>query len=182
MKAIFLGVGSNVEREQHVQRGLDALSQLLGPLDVSPVFESEAVGVLGRRFFNLVVGAQTHLSLSDLNAALKAIEAACGRRESPSPGRITLDIDILTYGDLTGVHAGQTLPRPEVRRNAFVLWPLALLAPHACLPGSDRTHAELWTEWQGDQALWPVAFDWRGQVLTPAELIEAHALRSRSGS
>lgn len=181
MTMVFLGVGSNTDREHHLGRGLGALEQLLGPLDVSPVFESDAVGVLGRRFLNLVVSAETHLSLTDLTSALKAIEAACGRRESPSPGRITLDIDILCYADLTGEHQGLTLPRPEVLRNAFVLWPLALLAPHALLPGSGRTYAELWAAWQGDQALWPVAFEWQGRVLTPDELIDAHALRSRSG-
>lgn len=182
MTLVFLGVGTNTDREHHLGRGLDALEQLLGPLDVSPVFESDAVGVLGRRFLNLIVCAETHLSLGDLKAGLKAIEAACGRRDSPSPGRITLDIDILTYGELAGVHQGLTLPRPEVVRNAFVLWPLALLAPHAVLPGSSRTYAELWAGWQGDQTLWPVAFDWRGRALTAPQLIEAHALRSRLGS
>ncbi|MFO7705452.1 MAG: 2-amino-4-hydroxy-6-hydroxymethyldihydropteridine diphosphokinase [Halopseudomonas sp.] len=182
MTMVFLGVGSNTDREQHLGRGLGALEQLLGPLDVSPVFESDAVGVLGRRFLNLVVGAETHLSLIDLTSGLKAIEAACGRRDSPSPGRITLDIDILCYGDLAGEHQGLTLPRPEVLRNAFVLWPLALLAPHALLPGSGRSHAELWAGWQGDQALWPVAFAWRGRALTPPELLEAHALRSFRGA
>lgn len=181
MTAIFLGIGSNCDRDQHLSRGLDALQQLLGPLDLSPVFESDAVGVLGRRFYNMVVGAETHLSLSDLNAALKAIEAVCGRRDSPSPGRITLDIDILSFGDLTGVHAGQTLPRPEVVRNAFVLWPLALLAPNAVLPGRDQSYAELWAGWQGDQQLWPVAFRWKGQALTSRALLEAAALRSRVG-
>lgn len=181
MTMVFVGVGTNTEREQHLGRGLDALEQLLGPLDVSPVFESDAVGVLGRRFLNMVVGAETHLPLVDLQAGLKAIEAACGRRDSPSPGRITLDIDILTYGDLAGMHQGLTLPRPEVLRNAFVLWPLAQLAPRALLPGSGRTLAELWAGWQGDQALWPVAFDWRGRALTPVELIEAHVLRSTFG-
>lgn len=181
MTAIFLGIGSNSDREQHLSRGLDALQQLLGPLDLSPVFESDAVGVLGRRFYNMVVGAETHLSLVDLNAALKAIEAACGRRDSPSPGRITLDIDILSFGDMTGVHAGQTLPRPEVVRNAFVLWPLALLAPHDVLPGSSQSYAELWTGWQGEQQLWPVAFEWRGRALTSPALLEAQALRARIG-
>jgi 2-amino-4-hydroxy-6-hydroxymethyldihydropteridine diphosphokinase len=181
MTAIFLGIGSNTERDLHLVRGLDALQQLVGPLDLSPVFESEAVGVLGRRFYNMVVGAHTHLSLQDLNAALKAIEAACGRGDSPSPGRITLDIDILSFGDLVGVHAGQTLPRPEVLRNAFVLWPLAVLAPHAVLPGSDQTHAELWAGWQGDQQLWPVPFAWKGQALTSPALLEAAALAFRVG-
>lgn len=181
MTVIFLGIGSNSDREQHLSRGLDALNQLLGPLDLSPVFESDAVGVLGRRFYNMVVGAETHLSLVDLNAALKAIEAACGRRDSPSPGRITLDIDILSFGDLTGVHAGQTLPRPEVVRNAFVLWPLALLAPHAVLPGSSQSYAELWAGWQGEQQLWPVSFEWKGRALTSPALLEAQALRARIG-
>lgn len=181
MTAIFLGIGSNTDRDLHLARGLEALQQLLGPLDLSPVFESEAVGVLGRRFYNMVAGAETHLPLRDLNAALKAIEAACGRRDSPSPGRITLDIDILSYGDLVGVHADQTLPRPEVVHNAFVLWPLALLAPHAVLPGSEHSYAELWAGWQGDQQLWPVAFAWKGQPLTSPALLEAGAIRSSVG-
>ncbi|SDS80208.1 2-amino-4-hydroxy-6-hydroxymethyldihydropteridinediphosphokinase [Halopseudomonas litoralis] len=171
MTAIFLGVGSNTEREHHLRRGLDALEQLLGPLDLSPVFESDAVGILGTRFYNMVVGAECQLELVDLQAALKAIEAACGRRQQFSPGRITLDIDILVYGDLTGEHHGITLPRPEVRRNAFVLWPLALLAPHAPLPGGQQTHADLWAGWRGNQKVWPVAFDWRGQSLTPDLLL-----------
>jgi 2-amino-4-hydroxy-6-hydroxymethyldihydropteridine diphosphokinase len=181
MSAIFLGIGSNTDRDLHLLRGLEALQMLLGPLDLSAVFESESVGVLGRRFYNMVVGVNTHLSLVDLNAALKAIEAACGRRDSPSPGRITLDIDILSYGNLTGEHAGQMLPRPEVVRNAFVLWPLALLAPNAVLPGTNQSHAELWADWQGDQQLWPVPFQWKGCALTSPALLEAPLLRSRSG-
>ncbi|PAU88219.1 2-amino-4-hydroxy-6-hydroxymethyldihydropteridine diphosphokinase [Pseudomonas sp. WN033] len=180
MIEVFLGLGSNAERDDHLRRGLDALEQLLGPLDLSPVFESEAVGVLGRRFYNMVVGAYTHLPLADLNAALKAIEAACGRREQVSPGRITLDIDILTYGQLCGVHDGMRLPRAETARNAFVLWPLALLAPHARLPGDGRSYLELWTSWQGDQALWPVAFDWRGRALSAPELVAEHQARAVS--
>lgn len=177
MTVLFLGVGSNTEREHHLRRGLDALEQLLGPLDLSPVFESDAVGILGTRFYNMVVGAECQLGLVDLQAALKAIEAACGRRQQSSPGRITLDIDILVYGDLAGEHYGITLPRPEVRRNAFVLWPLALLAPHALLPGGHQTHADLWAGWRGDQKVWPVAFNWRGQPLTP-DLLLRQRLRS----
>lgn len=175
---IFLGLGSNVEREHHVGRGLDALSQLLGPLDVSPVFESDAVGMLGHRFFNLVVSARTRLSLVDLSASLKAIEAACGRRDQQGVGRITLDIDVLTYGDLAGCYEGIELPRPETLRNAFVLWPLALLAPHARLPGTGRSHAELWAGWAGQQRLWPVACRWGVRELTPAELIATHRPRA----
>ncbi len=181
MTAIYLGLGSNVDREHFLRRGLDALEQLLGPLQCSPVFESDAVGVLGQRFFNMVVGAQTHLSLADLNAALKAIEAACGRRESRAAGRITLDIDVLIYGDLTGSHDGIELPRPELRRNAFVLWPLALLAPQLILAQESLSIAELWREWQGNQALWPVEFTWRDQSLTPLALVETYRPRDVSG-
>ena len=176
MTAIFLGLGSNVEREHFLSRGLDALEQLLGPLQCSPVFESDAVGVLGQRFLNMVIRAQTHLSLADLNAALKAIEAACGRRDSRTAGRITLDIDVLLYGELSGTHEGIELPRPEVRRNAFVLWPLALLAPTLVLPGEGSPVARLWADWQGYQRLWPVAFSWRGRPLTTAALVDSYRL------
>src|SRR5690554_7490526 len=74
MTRIYLGVGTNTRREHHLHRGLDALEQLLGPLQLSPVFESDAVGILGARFYNLVVAADTPLPLADLNAALKRSE------------------------------------------------------------------------------------------------------------
>lgn len=174
MTSIYLGVGTNTDREHHLRRGLDALEQLLGPLQLSPVFESEAVGMLGTRFYNMVVGAQCQLSLVDLSAGLKAIEAACGRREQSSPGRITLDIDILEYGELSGCYGKVTLPRPEVRNNAFVLWPLALLAPNVQLPGNAISHAQLWAQWRGHQKLWPVEFNWRGRQLTPPLLLRQY--------
>ena len=174
MMRIYLGIGSNTQREHHLQRGLDALEQLLGPLQLSPVFESDAVGILATRFYNLVVAADCTLELADLNAALKAIEAACGRREQKVAGRITLDIDILLYGELAGCHEGVQLPRPEVTRNAFVLWPLALLAPQLVLPGIGQSSAALWQGWRGQQKVWPVAFDWRGQALTPELLLRQY--------
>lgn len=180
MTAIYLGLGTNVEREHYLSRGLDALDQLLGPLHCSPVFESDAVGMLGQRFFNMVVGAHTHLNLADLSAALKAIEAACGRREGRVAGRITLDIDVLVYGELNGTHEGIELPRAEVRRNAFVLWPLALLAPSLILPGESVEASHLWDRWQGQQSLWPVAFAWRGRPLTDAALIETFRPQHRA--
>ena len=173
MNRVYLGLGSNAARDYHLQRGLDALQQLGCNLQLSPVFESDAVGMLGKRFYNMAAAFDTTLSLVDLNAALKAVEAACGRREAKVPGRITLDIDILTYGDLTGMHAGLLLPRPEVLRNAFVLWPLALLAPNVRLPGSEQSYAQHWAAWQGAQQLWPVALTWQDQDLTPDPLLQA---------
>lgn len=171
MTRIYLGVGTNTNRDHYLRRGLDALEQLLGPLQLSPVFESDAVGILGTRFYNMVVAADSALELVDLNAALKAIEAACGRREQSVPGRITLDIDIVLYGELVGQHEGVQLPRPELYRNAFVLWPLALLAPELRVPGGDQSAASLWLDWRGQQKVWPVAFAWRGRPLTPEELL-----------
>ena len=178
MTRIYLGVGTNTNRDHYLRRGLDALEQLLGPLTLSPVFESDAVGILGTRFYNMAVAADCALGLAELNVALKAIEAACGRREQRVPGRITLDIDILLYGDLDGCHEGIQLPRPEIYRNAFVLWPLALLAPRLGIPGSARNAASLWRDWQGHQTVWPVAFDWRAQALTPERLL----LQARPGT
>ena len=139
MTRIYLGVGTNTRREQHLHRGRDALEQLLGPLQLSPVFESDAVGIIGARFYNLVVAADTPLPLADLNSALKAIEAACGRRDQKAPGRISLDIDILLYGELSGWHGGVQLPRPEINHNAYVLWPLTQLAPELVLQCTDTS-------------------------------------------
>ncbi len=170
---VLLGLGSNVGREAHLAAGLDALAGLLTGMRCSPVFESEAVGIKSGPFFNLVVVGFSALPLGELDRRLKRIEADNGRY-APDRKGLPLDIDVLLYGDLVGDFGGLTLPRAEILKNAFVLWPLALLAPDVLHPAQQRSFAELWQAAQIEQHLRPVAFSWREQALTPTELILAH--------
>ena len=169
---VLLGLGSNAGRDRHLTAGLDALAALLVDMRCSPVLESVAVGYSGDNFYNLVVSGSTELPLMELDRRLKFIEAESGRY-APNRKGLPLDIDVLLYGDLTGNFHGLELPRPEILRNAFVLWPLALLAPDVCHPLRGETFAQLWQHARIEQQLWPVAFSWRGLELTPAELIAA---------
>jgi len=163
---ILLGLGSNTEREAHLCAGLDALSGFLQEMRCSPVFESQPVGIRSGPFFNLVVAALTDLPLTELDRRLKFIEADNGRY---APGRkgLPLDIDVLTYGDLTGNFDGLVLPRAEILKNAFVLWPLSLIAPAQMHRVVGKSFSTLWAQAQIDQVLAPVAFEWRGRQLTP---------------
>ncbi|WP_295476165.1 2-amino-4-hydroxy-6-hydroxymethyldihydropteridine diphosphokinase [uncultured Pseudomonas sp.] len=167
---IFLGLGSNIERERHLTAGLDALAGFLGDLQCSPVFESHAVGIKSGPFFNLVVSALTDLPLMELDRRLKFIEADNGRY-APDRVGLPLDIDVLLYGEQVGNFDGLVLPRAEILKNAFVLWPLSLIAPEQVHPGAGQSFASLWAEAQIDQQLWPVAFEWQGQALTPAQML-----------
>ncbi|QHF05300.1 MULTISPECIES: 2-amino-4-hydroxy-6-hydroxymethyldihydropteridine diphosphokinase [Pseudomonas syringae group] len=168
---IFLGLGSNIERETHLHAGLDALSGFLSDLSCSPVFESHPVGIKSGPFFNLVVSALTDLPLLELDRRLKFIEADNGRY-APDRKGLPLDIDVLLYGEQVGNFDGLILPRAEILKNAFVLWPLSLIAPDCSHPGVGVPFSTLWAEAQIDQQLWPVAFEWRGQALTPAGLLK----------
>jgi len=173
MTPIFLGLGSNIEREQRLVAGLDALSEFVRDLRCSPVFESRPVGIKSGNFYNLVVSGYTELSLHELDRRLKFIEADNGRY-APERKGLPLDIDVLLYGDRVGEFEGLTLPRAEILKNAFVLWPLALLAPAQKHPGAGQSFAELWDAMRSEQQLWPVAFSWRGQALTPDSLLQAY--------
>jgi 2-amino-4-hydroxy-6-hydroxymethyldihydropteridine diphosphokinase len=169
---VLLGLGSNNRREQNLTAGLDALAQLLGGMRCSPVFESLAVGYKGDNFYNLVVSGTTDLPLMELDRRLKFIEADNGRY-APDRKGLPLDIDVLMYDDLVGNFHGLQLPRPETLNNAFVLWPLALLAPEVMHPGIERSFAELWRDAIIDQQLWPVPFRWNGEELTPVALVQS---------
>jgi len=172
---VYLGLGSNIQRERHLGMALDELATLLTALHCSPVFESEAVGIRSAPFLNLVVAGDTDLDPATLSQALKAIETRSGRY-APDRQGLPLDIDILLYGELTGEVAGLTLPRAEILRNAFVLWPLALLAGERRHPDSGRRFDELWQEMRGQttQVLRPVSFLWKGGDLTPEALLGAN--------
>ncbi|HSC84790.1 MAG TPA: 2-amino-4-hydroxy-6-hydroxymethyldihydropteridine diphosphokinase [Pseudomonas sp.] len=171
MSQVFLGLGSNIEREVHLQAGLDALAGFLHDLRCSPVFESAPVGIKSGPFFNLVVSARTDLPLHELDRRLKCIEADNGRY-APERRGLPLDIDVLLYDGLVGNFDGLILPRAEILKNAFVLWPLSLLAPQELHPALGQPFAELWRAAQIDQQLWPVAFQWGRLELTPAQLLQ----------
>ena len=167
---IYLGLGSNVERETHLQAGLDALAGFLLGMQCSPVFESQPVGIKSGPFFNLVVSAKTDLPLIELSRRLKLIEADSGRYAQDRKG-LPLDIDVLFYGDLVGNFDGLILPRAEILKNAFVLWPLSLIAPDKLHPIVGITLSQMWADAQIDQVLAPAAFEWRGEPLTPKEML-----------
>jgi len=170
---IFLGLGSNIEREKHLSAGLEALDGFLQQMTCSPVFESQPVGIKSGPFFNLVVTGYTDLPLMELDRRLKFIEADNGRY-APERRGLPLDIDVLLYGEQVGNFDGLILPRAEILKNAFVLWPLSLIAPERLHPGVNKSFKDLWRDAQIDQVLAPVAFEWRGMPLTPEALLSTH--------
>ncbi|MFK7975833.1 MAG: 2-amino-4-hydroxy-6-hydroxymethyldihydropteridine diphosphokinase [Halioglobus sp.] len=170
MTAVFLGLGSNIERERYLAIGLDALQALFGEMSLSPVYDSSAIGFEGDPFLNMVVGVETTLPLGEMAAALREIEELYGRPANATrfSSRL-LDIDILTYGSAVGVLEGIELPREEITENAFVLRPLAELAPGTLHPGLGVSYASLWAQYdQNSQNLKRIDFSWCGKQISSA--------------
>ncbi len=167
MAKVFVSIGSNIDRELYISNALDSLKQHFAHLSISSVYESEAVGFEGDNFYNLVAGFSTDLTLAQLSALLKGIEDENGRcRKGPKFSGRTLDIDILTYDQLIGTPDGVQLPRDEITKNAFVLWPLAEIAGDELHPELQKSYSELWQEYdQEKQKLWTVEYIWQGVVL-----------------
>ncbi|WP_337074103.1 2-amino-4-hydroxy-6-hydroxymethyldihydropteridine diphosphokinase [Aeromonas veronii] len=161
MTTIYISLGSNIERDRHIRAGLNALHAEFGELRVSRVFESEAVGFNGRPFYNLVAAAETDLPLAIVCQRLRAMEFAHGREpDAKKFAPRTLDLDLLLYGDLV-CDTPLVLPRGELLTNAFVLWPLAELAPKLRHPVDGRTMGELWQAYdKASQQLCPIPFHW----------------------
>ena len=168
MATAFLGVGSNIERERYIVAGLDALQGVFGELALSSVYDSKAIGFDGQPFLNLVARVETGLSVGELARQLRHIEVEYGRL--PGATRFSarqLDIDLLTYDDEVGIIDGVDLPRGEILENAFVLCPLAELAPRALHPAERKSYAALWQAYnQTSQMLSKVDFAWRGRPIS----------------
>lgn len=168
MAQVYLGIGSNIERERYLTAGLDALQGLCGELALSSVYDSAAVGFAGQPFLNMVAGVVTSLDLDELATRLRHIEFEHGRPANATRfSARQLDIDILTYDDLAGTYGAVTLPRGEILENAFVLCPLAELAPDALHPVSGHTYGALWQAFdRASQPLTRVDFSWRGRAIS----------------
>lgn len=162
MNIAYLSIGSNIARRRNLARCLELLDQRFASLSCSRVFRSAAVGFDGRDFFNMAAAIRSNLAPDALNDQLKAIEDELGRcRDRPSFSDRVIDVDLLVYGDFRGIFgAGLTLPRPEILNHAFVLQPLADLAPDARHPEDGRTFGALWQAMDPGKGLPEARFDW----------------------
>ena len=147
MTRVYLSLGSNVEPERHLRAALAELRERFGAVVASPVYRFPAVGFDGPDFLNLAAALDTDLDAPALNAWLHALEDRHGRRRDvPRFSSRTLDVDIVLFGDQVIRGAGNLqVPRDELTQ-AFVLKPLADIAPHAVHPLLRKTVAQLWRE------------------------------------
>ncbi len=158
MAQIYISVGTNCNRDYHIRMAVAELANAFGDLTLSSVYESDAVGFKGDPFYNMVIGAQTNLSIAECVALFKAIEDKHGRvRGGEKFSGRTLDLDLLTY-DQCICQSPVELPRAEILYNAFVLWPMAEIAPMSCHPVTGQSYAMLWEHYQSEQRIWPVDF------------------------
>jgi 2-amino-4-hydroxy-6-hydroxymethyldihydropteridine diphosphokinase len=168
---VALSLGSNHDAEANLASGLDELLLQFHDLALSYVFRSAASDSSAPDYLNMAVGIETDMPLQELNKLLKKIEDKHRRdRSTPKSARVTLDIDLLLYGDKSGNVDGITLPRPEILTASYVLWPLSQIAKKKKHPALKQTYADLWEAFDKTrQAIAPVAFEWHERVISRAK-------------
>lgn len=143
----YISLGSNIEKEKNVISALHALEKQFGKLIVSSTYESEAVGFAGEPFYNLIIGFNSNLDVKQVAKILRKIEEQHGRtRNCKKFSSRTLDLDLILYGELIISDGRLQIPRDEIEHYAFVLEPLAEIAPHLKHPISHKTYMELWQD------------------------------------
>src|SRR5712691_4974853 len=142
---VYLALGSNLgDRRGNLAAALQRLREVVEIHTISSIYETEPVGYLDQpHFFNLVCAGTTTLSASALLKYAKDIEVAIGRQPSFRNGPRPIDIDIILYDNLRITQEALTIPHPRMAERAFVLVPLAEIAPQTLDPLSGRTVQEL---------------------------------------
>ena len=165
MAQVYISIGSNINREEMIRSCIDSLTNSFGEITRSSVYESISVGFEGDNFFNMVVGFFAD-NYEDLINKLRAIEQAHGRnRTEKKYSSRTLDLDLLLFGQLDLHGEGIDVPRDEIANYAFVLGPLAEIAPNEIHPTIGKTFADMWSEFCVERpteadSIWPISFNW----------------------
>jgi 2-amino-4-hydroxy-6-hydroxymethyldihydropteridine diphosphokinase len=151
MPEVYVAVGSNVEPERHMQQAVAELTRAFPGARFSSWYRNRAAGFDGEDFINLVAGFTTALPVHAMLEQLHAIEGRCGRgRDAPRWAPRSMDVDVLLYGDLVCEEPGLKLPRPDLLQRAYMLGPLAELAPSCVHPTAGLTVGELWRRFDQD--------------------------------
>lgn len=160
MAKAYLSLGSNQDAEQHLARARCELEQRFGAARFSPIYRTPAEGFEGADFLNAAAVIDSDLGIVELDAWLHALEDAHGRRRDvPRFSDRPLDIDIVFFDNMIWRGPGNLqVPRPELR-HAFVLKPLADIAPDFHEPLSGRRLDEIWAAHPQAQAP-PPALPW----------------------
>lgn len=126
---VFLGLGSNMDPEKHIDFALLKLSRAFGPLSQSSRYKTQALGFEGPSFINMVVGLDTRLSPKAVALKCQELEVAVGRVRSGESGNCsrTIDIDMLLFIDDNQSDLPE--PRADIRDFAYAAMPLAELIP-----------------------------------------------------
>jgi 2-amino-4-hydroxy-6-hydroxymethyldihydropteridine diphosphokinase len=142
---VYLGLGSNMgNREQNLDRALELLSERLRIGKVSSIYETEPVDNIEQpRFLNLVCQVDTGLRPEALLALAKGIELKMGRQPGKPNSPRPIDIDLLFYGNQVIKTKELVIPHPRLTERAFVLIPLAEIAPKLVHPVNGKTVRKL---------------------------------------
>lgn len=138
----YVGLGANLDDpRRHVLAAFDALDALPGTrlVAMSSLYRTAPVGYADQpEFVNAVAAVETTLSARELLAALLGVERREGRVRSFRNAPRTLDLDLLVYGDRIIDEDGLHVPHPRMHERAFVMVPLAEIAPGLQVPGRGR--------------------------------------------
>ncbi len=145
MARVYVSLGSNQNREDNIRRAVLALQREFGDIELSPVYDSAAVGFDGSDFLNLVASFDSELDALAIFTTFRAIESELGRdRSLPRFASRPIDLDLLLYDEAVLDLPGLRIPRPEILEQAFVLKPLQDLAPDLVHPERGESFAVLW--------------------------------------
>ena len=129
MNRFYVLIGSNIDPNDNVKKGLNYLNQS-DSIDVEAVsseFISKPVGMEGSDFINIVLRCSTNLEFLETNTLLKKIEAICGRERDPQNKFTsrTLDLDIICWNNFEGIIEGYKLPDPDIEKYDYIKVPLS---------------------------------------------------------
>lgn len=144
----YLCLGSNINPEDNIRFAVRQLQKDFGEIKTSNLYLSEAVGFDGDDFLNLAVAIETEQTLGQLLDYTDELEKQAGRVRVYR-GRYdsrTLDIDVVMFGDLQGVHQGREWPSTDIDENAHVLLPISEIAGNTKHPKLGIDFTQLWRE------------------------------------